>query len=77
MDAGLLTRLVPVAFRVPWLSGGALLIHVQPVFAHALLIDTKVKPMIYCIGGAASHLHLRLLLHPSLQREMEPRTSTY
>jgi hypothetical protein len=30
MDAGPLTRLVPVAFRVPWLSGGALSPHSSP-----------------------------------------------
>lgn len=41
----------PLAFR--W---GSLLIHLQPVFAYALLIDTKVISMIYCICGAASHL---------------------
>jgi hypothetical protein len=43
----------PLAFR--W---GSLLIHLQPVFAHALLIDTKVNWNLPSTAyvGAVSHL---------------------
>ena len=81
-----LTRLVPVAFRVPWLSGGALSSFISSPFSHTPPLSIDIYTV--QLEGQINHpLHmwllyrtwgrirshgawLLLLLSPSLQREM-------
>lgn len=80
-----LTRLVPVAFRVPWLSGGALSSFISSPFSHTpplsidiytVQLEGQINDLLHMWvlyrtwGRIRSHgAWLLLLLPPSLQHE--------